>query len=67
MARAATMQALEPGLTHEQIAAIARDLWRARGCPAGSPERDWFEAEEILKANQTAEDMVLGDQGQSGG
>ena len=50
-------------LTEEQVAAIARDLWRSRGCPEGSPEQDWFEAEELIKV----EDLKLGDQGQSGG
>ena len=29
----------------EQIAALAKKLWEARGCPEGSPEVDWFTAE----------------------
>jgi hypothetical protein len=34
---------------HDQIAALAYALWEARGCPAGSSEEDWFQAEEKLK------------------
>jgi hypothetical protein len=30
------------------IAALAYQLWQARGCPAGSPEADWFQAEQKL-------------------
>src|ERR1700679_1785095 len=29
---------------HSEIAALAYELWQARGCPAGSPEEDWFQA-----------------------
>ena len=35
---------------HEEIAALANELWRARGCPQGSPEEDWFRAAEQLRA-----------------
>ena len=31
-----------------QIQALAYHLWIERGCPVGSPEVDWFEAEEQL-------------------
>ncbi len=34
--------------TTEQIAALAYALWQERGCPDGSPEVDWFQAEEQL-------------------
>jgi hypothetical protein len=27
---------------------LAYEFWRARGCPEGSPEEDWFLAEEQL-------------------
>jgi hypothetical protein len=40
--------------THEQIAALAKILWVARGCPEGSPEVDWFEAEQQLREKQQA-------------
>jgi hypothetical protein len=35
---------------HEDIAALAFALWQERACPEGSPEVDWFRAEEQLKA-----------------
>ena len=30
------------------IGALAYQLWLARGCPEGSPEIDWFQAEQKL-------------------
>jgi hypothetical protein len=35
--------------TEEAIAALAYQLWIERGCPLGTPEEDWFRAEEELK------------------
>jgi Protein of unknown function (DUF2934) len=35
---------------HREIAALAHKLWEDRGCPAGSPEEDWFHAAEILRS-----------------
>jgi len=32
-----------------QIECLAYWLWQQRGMPAGSPEADWFLAEEILR------------------
>lgn len=32
----------------EQMDALAHALWMDRGCPVGSPEVDWFEAERRL-------------------
>jgi hypothetical protein len=40
----------EPGVTHEQIAARARQLWEKRGGSHGSAEQDWRQAEEELRA-----------------
>jgi hypothetical protein len=31
------------------IAALAHQLWIERGCPIGSQEEDWFNAESALK------------------
>ena len=39
---------------HEDIAALARGLWQARGCPNGSPEEDWFRAVEELRSRSFA-------------
>ena len=35
---------------HNDIAALAHELWRARGCPDGSPQEDWFHAAEKLRS-----------------
>lgn len=32
-----------------EIAALAYHLWTERGCPIGSPNDDWFQAEAELK------------------
>ena len=37
-------------LSHRKIAQRAFELWQARGCPWGSPEQDWLEAETELQA-----------------
>ena len=41
----------EARLMQEAISALAYSLWRSRGCPEGTPDEDWFNAEEILKVN----------------
>jgi hypothetical protein len=38
---------------HAEIAALAHELWQARGCPDGSPEEDWFQAAEELRSRAT--------------
>jgi hypothetical protein len=57
MAKEATKTALsmehppepvEPFVSHSDIAALAFQLWEDRGCPDGSPEEDWFKAEQQL-------------------
>ena len=35
--------------THAQIAIRAYQRWERRGCPIGSPEEDWVQAEEELR------------------
>jgi hypothetical protein len=37
---------------HDEIAALAHQLWRERGCPEGSPEEDWFHAAEQLRSRR---------------
>jgi hypothetical protein len=34
----------------QKIAILAYHFWQERGCPIGSPEEDWFRAEQSLKA-----------------
>jgi hypothetical protein len=38
-----------PAFGHDDIAALAHELWQARGCPHGSSEEDWFRAAEELR------------------
>jgi DUF2934 family protein len=33
----------------KDIAKLAYALWQQRGCPYGTPEFDWFEAERTLR------------------
>jgi hypothetical protein len=35
---------------HRSIGELAYQLWQARGCPQGSAEQDWLEAERQLDA-----------------
>jgi len=35
-------------VSHESIATLAYQLWEARGCPEGSPEQDWHQAQQML-------------------
>jgi hypothetical protein len=36
------------GVPDEAIARLASQLWERRGCPLGSPDVDWFQAENTL-------------------
>jgi len=38
------------GIDSADVANLAYQLWQARGCPKGSPEVDWLEAEQQLRA-----------------
>jgi hypothetical protein len=40
------------------IAALAYELWQQRGCPEGSPEQDWYEAERKVQS-QTESQPIL--------
>jgi hypothetical protein len=45
---------------HQEIADLAYALWQQRGCPEGSAEQDWLEAEEtvlLLTAAQNARNI----------
>jgi hypothetical protein len=39
---------------YEQVQALAYLLWLQRGSPIGSPQEDWFQAENQLRAMQSA-------------
>lgn len=36
-------------LTPERIERLAHRFWEQRGCPSGSPEKDWLKAERAFK------------------
>jgi hypothetical protein len=37
-----------------EVAELSHQLWIERGCPIGSPEQDWFRAEEELSLRYQA-------------
>ena len=41
----------EPG-EGERVRVMAYQLWEARGCPFGSPETDWYQAEAEVRAER---------------
>ncbi|MGD1104768.1 MAG: DUF2934 domain-containing protein [Terriglobia bacterium] len=44
---------------HEEITLRAYRIWEERGCPIGSPEEDWFRAEEEIRREQAARDELV--------
>jgi Protein of unknown function (DUF2934) len=36
----------------ESVARLAYQFWAERGRPEGSPEEDWFRAQELLRAGK---------------
>ncbi len=49
----------EPQNQHE-VATLAYKFWQARGCPDGTPEEDWFRAEQEIATskNMLQKEMV---------
>lgn len=45
---------------YEAIAALAYQLWKARGCPIGPPEADWSRAESLLRSKGEWQDHPPG-------
>jgi hypothetical protein len=43
---------------HEFVAKLAYELWAQRGRPFGSPEVDWFAAEQAVYASLVASGMI---------
>jgi hypothetical protein len=39
-------------VTEQEVADLAYQRWVERGCPLGSPEEDWFNAERELQLGQ---------------
>jgi len=36
----------------QEVAALAYKFWQARGCPEGTPEEDWFRAEQEIATSK---------------
>ena len=36
-------------MNHQEIERLAYRLWQERGMPMGSPDEDWFFAEQLLR------------------
>jgi hypothetical protein len=45
-----------PNSPQEERALRAHRIWEERGCPIGSPEEDWFRAEEEIRSEQADRD-----------
>ncbi|MBV8049954.1 MAG: DUF2934 domain-containing protein [Acidobacteriaceae bacterium] len=43
---------------HEFVAKLAYQLWEERGRPFGSPEVDWFRAEQVLYSSLLASGLI---------
>lgn len=46
----------QPVITREEIERLAYSYWVARGCQGGSPEEDWFRAEQELRRQRGLSD-----------
>ena len=42
---------------HEQIEKLAYRLWEERGAPLGSPDDDWYRAEQELQRSDSPSQM----------
>ena len=51
---------------HNQIAALAYQLWLDRGCPHGSPEDDWHRAEAKLRTRDQGQEPARNPVGRGG-
>jgi hypothetical protein len=49
-AEVSTEMSVQP--TTEEIANLAYALWQERGCPDGSPDDDWYDAENRLSSSR---------------
>jgi hypothetical protein len=43
---------------HEFVEELAYQLWMRRGCPLGSPDIDWFAAEQAVYESLVASGMI---------
>ena len=55
---AALAETAEPQ-NREQIAALAHALWQARGCPDGTPDEDWLQAEQEIAESKRMDEQEV--------
>jgi hypothetical protein len=51
----------QSAMSPAEIEALAYHLWEARGCPEGSPEIDWFQAEQTLGEQEDSGDSQVSE------
>ena len=49
--------------SHEEMAAVAYLIWMSEGCPEGSEEANWHNAERRLPGNDPGNSASAGPQG----
>jgi hypothetical protein len=52
----ASRAALNPD--HDTVGKLAHELWLKRGCPVGSPQEDWFQAERALGSRKESSEST---------
>jgi hypothetical protein len=45
--------------SHADLERLAYEFWQERGCPDGSPEFDWWKAQETFQARAAAGEDTL--------
>ena len=49
------MTQLQTPIEEDLIREKAHELWLERGCPDGTPDEDWYRAEQLLREASPAE------------
>ena len=52
---------LKDGAGRDAVARLAYKLWNERGRPLGSPEKDWFRAEQRIRRLSSSENLRFSD------
>jgi len=47
-------------MNHQEIEHLAYWLWQQRGKPIGSPDEDWFLAEQLLRRHHSRFEKSIG-------
>ena len=49
----------DDAVNRKAVQQLAYRLWQERGRPTGSPDLDWFQAEEQLRRERSSSEMPL--------